>query len=280
MPIRFDRPIGASADVKELEYISALHQTCPNKVRQDGSIDARDIRLFLKSRYGIIVEEEEVRKTIIFGLGGGDSEEEIIDLMEVESILLIPTILKSARLEVDETSPLSSPIPDGVVPPEPDLMKKVLKMILEDVTGSQTPKKLDCQLISKIFQAYGEMELARDTRLHEEMVKAANPLGEENAMLDLQAFANGLVHDIQEYDLKNEIRSTTNFNDCLLVEAGQEISHGRAMDPSLELTVEDVEEKKKRSTLLLTERTFQAIDSTVGSIRNKYLAVMLSATGE
>jgi hypothetical protein len=280
MPIRFERPIGASADLKELEYISALHQTCPNQVRQDGSIDASDVRLFLRSRYGILVEEEEVRKTVILGLGGGDSEEEIIDLMEVVSMLLIPTILKATRMEVEETSPLSAPLPTGVVPPEPDLIKKVLKMILEDVTGSSTPPKLDCVLISKIFQAYGEMDLARDTKLHEEMIQAANPLGEDDPTLDLEAFANGLVHDIQEYDIKNEIRCTTNFDDVLLTEATQDISSGREMDPSRELTVEDVEERKKRSTPILTEWTAQAIDGTAGNVRNKYLSVMLSATGE
>lgn len=37
MTISFERPIGAPADLKELEYIAALHQTCfPN--RRDGSI--------------------------------------------------------------------------------------------------------------------------------------------------------------------------------------------------------------------------------------------------
>lgn len=38
MTIFFDRPIGASADVKELEYISALHQTGADGIREDGSI--------------------------------------------------------------------------------------------------------------------------------------------------------------------------------------------------------------------------------------------------
>ena len=33
----FQRPVGAEADVKELEYISALHQT-GDVLREDGSI--------------------------------------------------------------------------------------------------------------------------------------------------------------------------------------------------------------------------------------------------
>ena len=35
---KYSRPVGASADVKELEYISALHQTGRTKLRRDGSI--------------------------------------------------------------------------------------------------------------------------------------------------------------------------------------------------------------------------------------------------
>ena len=39
MSFAFDRPIGASADITELEYVSALHQTdVPGGIRKDGSI--------------------------------------------------------------------------------------------------------------------------------------------------------------------------------------------------------------------------------------------------
>lgn len=38
MTLRFDRPVGVSGDVKELEYISALHQTDLSCMRTDGSI--------------------------------------------------------------------------------------------------------------------------------------------------------------------------------------------------------------------------------------------------
>jgi hypothetical protein len=36
--MRFQRPTGASADVSELEFVSALHQTDMAGVRPDGSI--------------------------------------------------------------------------------------------------------------------------------------------------------------------------------------------------------------------------------------------------
>mmetsp|Transcript_24281 Transcript_24281/g.45209 ORF Transcript_24281/g.45209 Transcript_24281/m.45209 type:complete len:1056 (+) Transcript_24281:78-3245(+) len=278
MTIHFERPIGASADLHELEYISALHQTCPKQVRKNGSITAADIRMLLTSRYGVVVDEDTIKTTVMSGLGGGDSEEEIVDLMEVVSLLLIPTILKCSRVETDKKSPLSGPLPEGVLPPEPDLMKRILKMILEDVTGDAIPKRLDKELIARIFEAFGEMDLSRDEELHEKMIEAANPSGCKNPVLDLEAFANGLVQDIQEYDLKNEIRSTTNFDDVLLTRNMSEIVDDQVVEPSRELTIEDVKEKNKRATPLSMERTAQAVDSTSGNYRNKYLLIMLVST--
>ncbi|KAG7372979.1 hypothetical protein IV203_033703 [Nitzschia inconspicua] len=205
MTIVFERPVGASADLKELEYISALHQTCSTELRQDASIAAADIRLFLRSRYGILVEEDELQKTVISGLGGGDSAEEIIDLMEVVCMLLIPTLIKAARVETDDDSHLSNELPEGVIPPEADLIKKVLTMMLEDVTGDATSKPLNERLVANLFTAYGEMDLAKDISLHKAMIQAANPTGRENAKLDVNTFSSGLITDIGEYDLKNEI---------------------------------------------------------------------------
>ena len=42
--MKFDRPIGAAADVKELEYVAALHQTSHSDEDgdwMDGSIDGK-----------------------------------------------------------------------------------------------------------------------------------------------------------------------------------------------------------------------------------------------
>lgn len=289
MPIYFERPVGASADVSELEYISALHQTCDKQVRQDCSITAADIAVFLRSRYGVLVDEEEVMGTIIAGLGGGDHNNEIIDLMEIVSIQLIPTILKSAQQLVvpsassetasesrAATHPSSSQT-DSLVQPEPDLLKRVLTMMLEDVTGDATPKQLNKELLTKIFRAYGEMDLAEDEALQEQMIAAA---GQEQPLLDLATFARVLTYDIEEYDVRNELRCTTNFDDVLLIQAGKDLESKRRFDISRELTLEDVKEKKEKAAPMLTEWTAQAIDSTAGNYRNKLLIVMLSSTGK
>jgi hypothetical protein len=56
MTILFDRPVGASADVKELEYISALHQTDPAGVREDGSIMGKKKLIIGRATEGVYIE--------------------------------------------------------------------------------------------------------------------------------------------------------------------------------------------------------------------------------
>jgi hypothetical protein len=68
--------------------VSALQQTQSGAVRKDGSIQDVDIQLFLKSRYVIEVLLEDIQRFILGGFGGGD----MIDLSEMTSMLLIPTL--------------------------------------------------------------------------------------------------------------------------------------------------------------------------------------------
>jgi hypothetical protein len=57
----FDLPVGPLADVSELLYVSALMQTSDGfdgeggGLRQDASIEDRDISLFFMSRYGTLI---------------------------------------------------------------------------------------------------------------------------------------------------------------------------------------------------------------------------------
>ena len=61
------------------------------------NFEAIDVVNFLSSRYGIRVTVEEVKKTIFLGLGGGDTDEDVIDLAEIVAILTIPELVKAAR---------------------------------------------------------------------------------------------------------------------------------------------------------------------------------------
>lgn len=103
----FRRPIGAGADLAELEYISALHQSQTSggvrrrvrdrirgdrggggdnggAAREDGSVRDQDIRHFIRSRYGVDVSLDDVRGRILPGLtidaaGPGDGDGAVVD---------------------------------------------------------------------------------------------------------------------------------------------------------------------------------------------------------
>jgi len=64
----FQRPVGAAADVRELEYVASLHQSGV-KLRTDGTISAADVRVFLKSRHGIDISADHAID-IVQGLTG------------------------------------------------------------------------------------------------------------------------------------------------------------------------------------------------------------------
>jgi hypothetical protein len=66
----FKRAVGAPADVKELEYISALHQTCLPETRENGTVSSLDVQRMLVSRHGVEITHSQAID-IVRGLGGG-----------------------------------------------------------------------------------------------------------------------------------------------------------------------------------------------------------------
>ena len=106
------------------------------------------------------------------------------------------------------------------------------------VTGDQKPKQLTRDLIRRILVAYGECDLAAADTLVQEMYQAAVGWDDEaavaaahaadgsiasttttNATLDVQSFGKALTHDIRLYDIRNETRMTTNFDDVYVTAA-------------------------------------------------------------
>ena len=65
----FNRPIGAAADVKEMEYVSVLMQSQLPDLRKNCTVSATDISLFLHSRYGLNVPQKDCLD-IVQALGG------------------------------------------------------------------------------------------------------------------------------------------------------------------------------------------------------------------
>jgi len=66
---KFKRITGAQADVKELEYVAALHQTCLPETRENGTVSAVDVQRLLSSRYGLFISHERAVE-IVRGLSG------------------------------------------------------------------------------------------------------------------------------------------------------------------------------------------------------------------
>ena len=207
MVLSFDRPTGAPADVAELEYVSALHQTALPHARANGSIDANDVRYYLRSRFGVEVTVETVRNQILHGLGGSNKPGEVIDLMELTAILLIPYLCKAATIERGE------PLPEGMVKPERHVMKHVSEMIVHDVFldekfhSTDEAPLLTPDLLRRVLTSYGEADLAADDKLIESMMEQVG--GHDR--FDAAALLTGCSADVRLYDISAEVRYATTY---------------------------------------------------------------------
>jgi hypothetical protein len=74
MTIRFKRRMGAVADVAELEYCIALHQTC-RETRRNATVSSRDIQRLLVSRYGLSISHHRAIELVRCLSGGGVTKE-------------------------------------------------------------------------------------------------------------------------------------------------------------------------------------------------------------
>lgn len=308
--VAFDRPVGAPADVQELEYVSALHQT--SKVaRRDGSINDHDVQLYLRSRFGLELSLNEIRQTIFQGMGGSAQDGEVIDLMEMTAILLIPYLNKLAIVQNGGERSL----PEGcVVPTESDVLKQVWEMILHDAvvdvhdggsssstggemmtgTDDEAPK-LNVALIQKILFAYGEDDLAKNTDLCQAMVDQMV----NHDRFTVQAFSQALTEDVKLYDVGNEVRYTNSYQDIMerddlhqdFLDHGDDdhgmnktetfhdeySKNGNTVDEETTLLRDDAI-AKPAAPKIKKRYSAPAIDSTNGTYRSKTLIVVLWAS--
>lgn len=95
-----------------------------------------------------------------------------------------------------------------------DILKYVLKMILRDATekSSTESQPLTRTLLKDIFSYYGERSLLTDDTFIDEMIQAASD-GNENPQLNVDTFLKALTHDIQLYDVTNEYKFQTHYED-------------------------------------------------------------------
>ena len=284
--MKFVRPVGAAADLREIEYISALHQTGAT-LRPDGSVNTEDIAKFLVSRYGLRVQETTVEETIAKDFGGGDQ----LDLCEMMAMLLVPTLVKAEiclHRDTHEQELILTPSSGSSRSssklagkehlfesttgkqrllrgddrwPDSDLIPFVLQMVLKDTTGCSEPKPLTVGLLQKIFRFYGEEEIAENKVLLEEMISLAFTLGRDEEdgigppMFDAKTFAHCLTSDVSQYNAKAEETLSTNFDDVFVNSQHGQCTGGNVADAT----------GAKRII------TFSPVDYAVDSFRSKVI---------
>jgi len=216
----FEGPVGANADVMELEYITALHQTddADHEAFTNASIGSSDVKYYLLSRYGIVTTEEVIRNLIFRGLAGGDGEDDCIDIAEIVTILLIPFFSKitdhsNEAENLDNFSEGDEEHKTIRFENIQEIISDILNIILQETTGSPEPRPLTKELLNAIFTQYDELDIQNDDTLVDEMIKLATR-GEDNVMLNSETFARALSDDIKLYNPTNESRKSTHYEDA------------------------------------------------------------------
>lgn len=156
-----------------------------------------DTNLTSCDNIGIQATPQDVREKILSGIGSTDG---YMDMMQLVSLLLIPTL----REQQEGRSP------------DDDLLTYTLEMMLHDVTGSRAPKPLTKTLVKQILQAYGEEALAEDDELVEEMLEQAGKQSRQDRaglLLNTETFCRALTHDVQQFDIDNKNKISTSFDD-------------------------------------------------------------------
>lgn len=277
----FEQPIGSANDVKELEYIAALHKTGEDSAEElvKPAVRAEDVQCFLISRYGIRVSREEVLTQIFEGLAGGDSEDDCLDIIEIVAILIIPYLAKLVS-EKDYKAAATQQLQSSMLAPikkihsneeELDLLSvdgssmttDVLNIILADVFGSCKPKRLNKEILREIFSTYGELDLIDDDDLLDEMINAATGGDPNCTMLNPETFARALTDDLHLYDIDAETRVSTNYEDVFGT-----VADGRSviLQPNNdEENMQAVQRDKKLQTVF----SFSPLDFLAGTFRVK-----------
>jgi hypothetical protein len=187
MPITFDRPVGSPADLKELEYISALHQTCLPKLRQDASISVTDVMYLLRSRHGLLANPDICRQSILVDLAGEFHPDEPLfqlDLVQVVALLLIPHFLKNGI--------------DG----------KALEQVLLVLTSEVQSPILNREFLKQVLDFHGEVNVSNKTL--DDMISAA---GGEGTKLDTTSLLHALTSDVTLYHAEWTDRLSTHYQD-------------------------------------------------------------------
>ena len=68
-------------------------------------------------------------------------------------------------------------------------------------------------LLRNIFKNYGESDLVQDETFIDQMIEAASGVDDSNPQLNAETFLRGISHDIKLYDVLNEYKFQTHYED-------------------------------------------------------------------
>ena len=218
----FQRPKnGAVRDVKELEYICALHQSLyEDLVPAEGYITANCIKSLILSRHGIEVSEKElVDLGIVQDLGGDLKYRNKLDIPQLASLLFIPKWKRAAEATPSDDNDDNDDDND-----DDNVFEQLLTLIRENIGLSEDdpPPELTKDLMACILATChgakdsdgcgnGDEDEATD-RMLTEMIRQA---GGEGVPLDAHTLRHALTSDLDAYKTEWETSSSLFIDDFI-----------------------------------------------------------------
>jgi hypothetical protein len=299
MATAFERPVGCHADIKELEYLSAIAQTGLPNLRKDASLHGKCLlrkENFERQRLKLNVSnsrsiqnhsptsiQRKISNTFScramessFKLNRSrmacdfdddeDDPDSILDLCELVALLLIPHLRKIQESDKEK---------------QDDLFGRVLRLILEDNAGKaeMTEHVLDKRFMRKIIKSYGELHASDE--LIEQMVRHASGGAAGDVVLNIDTFFRALTGDIERYNPAFEERWSTHYEDVFeyqapssaIVTVGQDAGAVYKDPTTMEKSLVDGYPVKQRT--IKHVYTAPALDHTADTYRSQTYTIFL-----
>lgn len=350
----FVRPTGAWADAKELEYLSALHQTEADHVRENATVSSLDIVYFLRSRYNMnfthsqalnIVrglssdayhrdrdgvdeaaqgdvtpknndevpstkkddqgstangnQDHSMVKTDDNGEDNGEDEsdgmiEEYLDLVQIVSILLIPSFARIAAggtsrhqhaanatqdKKVDDLR-LKDAVREFIVkskqgaaeaPPTPDILENALSSMLSDLPEEQ--HDISEELVEYLLRKFGEYERAEDKQLIRTMTDLAKT--PSSTTLTEEALLISSTSDLGPWDVESERRLSSFYYDVFGDNDPDKLKGLEKTDKTKDEEVPADEGDPTIEPWKVTDREFANVDPLTDSHSSLFIVVLI-----
>lgn len=194
--------------MKELEYVSALHQTSMPNTRPDGTISSLDILRYLKSRHSLEISHLQARD-IVLGLGGGLLCEAVMEELVAEQTQLQQTEPTTAKMGTAKSfwkrKSREEEIRQEAEEEEMDVQAELLNPTFVYLDLVQTASMLLIPTLAGIAQKWKQRNELFDLALEGEQSGDANVGGqkeEDRVIVDDSSLKN-LIQDVLHILFKN-----------------------------------------------------------------------------